>query len=88
MTVDGPVDVRIPEGTQPGQRLRLRGRGAVRLGTGGTAGSGGSGVTGGTGQRGDAVVAVQVRVKGPVSQKERELLEEIRRLRDDGEGKR
>ena len=32
-TVDGKMDVKIPAGTQPEQKLRLRGKGVPKLGT-------------------------------------------------------
>jgi molecular chaperone DnaJ len=66
-TLDGEEVLRIPPGTQPGTVLRLRGRGAPRLGGRG---------------RGDLLVHVQVEVPTRLSARERQLLEELARLRE------
>lgn len=66
-TVDGVVDVQLPPGTQPGQKLRIRGAGSPR--TGGSAK-----------QRGDAVVTVKVAVPTALSPEERALFEQLRAL--------
>ena len=60
-TVDGPAVVRVPAGTQPETRLRLRGRGFPP--------PGGS-------RRGDEIVTVHVDIPRSLSARERELLEE------------
>lgn len=60
-TVDGPVEVTIPHGTQPGTVLRLKGRGVPRLN--------GSG-------RGDHFVEVVVKIPERLSKGQRKALEE------------
>lgn len=61
--LDGAVSIRIPPGTQTGQKLRIRGRGLpLRDGT-----------------RGDLIVVIQVVVPGQVSTSERELWERLAR---------
>lgn len=64
-TVDGKVDVKIPPGTQPDQKLRIRGKGAPKLGSS---------------IRGDNVITVKVKIPTSVSGKERELIEQIAEL--------
>ena len=64
-TVDGKMDVKIPSGTQPEQKLRLRGKGVPKLGTD---------------TRGDAFITVKVKIPTNVSGKEKELIEEIQNL--------
>lgn len=61
-TVHGNVELRIPEGTQPGQKFRLKGKGvnSARLG------------------QGDQFVEVKVEIPKHVSKREKELYEEIR----------
>jgi molecular chaperone DnaJ len=58
-TLDGPEELRIPEGTQPGDVLRLQGRGIPRL-----QGPG----------RGDQIVVVEVRIPTSLSMEQEELL--------------
>lgn len=60
-TVHGKVDLKIPEGTQPGQRFRLKGKGIQS-------------------QRvaGDEFVEIKVQIPRKISDKERELYEQIR----------
>ena len=62
-TLEGPVSIKIPPGTQNGQRLRVRGRGLPQRG----------------GTRGDLLVAVRVEVPKTTSDKERELWEQLAR---------
>lgn len=62
-TVDGKLDVKIPSGTQPEQKLRLRGKGAPKLGNADV--------------RGDAFITVKVKIPSNVSGKEKELIEQI-----------
>ena len=64
-TVDGKIDVSIPTGTQPEQKLRLRGKGVTKLGTD---------------TRGDQFITVKVKIPTSVSGKEKELIESIRDL--------
>jgi molecular chaperone DnaJ len=67
-TLDGPYDVRIPAGTQPDQKLRLKGKGATKLGTT---------------MRGDSFVTVKVTVPtaSAVTAEEKSLLEQLAELR-------
>jgi molecular chaperone DnaJ len=64
-TFDGPARVKIPPGTQSGQRLRLRGRGfpSVR-----------------DGRRGDLVVEVKVMLPKLLDERSKELLREFGRI--------
>jgi molecular chaperone DnaJ len=61
-TLDEPVTVRVPAGSNSGKTLRLRGRGAPRQG-------------GGTG---DLLVRIEVEVPAKLSRDEKRLLEEFR----------
>jgi curved DNA-binding protein len=60
-TIEGPVRMKIPPGTQGGQRFRLRGRG----------------LPGSTGSRGDLYVEVQIQIPRKISDRERELWSEL-----------
>ena len=62
-TLEAPVNIKIPPGTQNGQRLRVRGRGLPLR----------------AGARGDLLVAVRVEVPATVSEKERGLWEQLAR---------
>ena len=63
-SVDGPVKVRIPPGTQAGQRLRVTGRGA----------------TGMSGHRGDLCLEVRLTLPPLVDERSKELMRELARL--------
>lgn len=63
-TIDGPVKIRVPAGTQPNTLIRLSGRGVKRIRGGG---------------RGDHYVKVKVTVPKKLSHKQKELLEELQR---------
>jgi len=63
-TLDGPVKMRIPEGTQPGRVFRIRGRGVPQA-------------SGKTSPRGDHLVHVQVEVPTELTARQRELIEEL-----------
>jgi molecular chaperone DnaJ len=64
-TIDGPSTIRISPGTQSGQRLRLRGKGAPSL----------------RGEaRGDEFVEVQVMVPRVADERSKEILRELARL--------
>jgi molecular chaperone DnaJ len=65
-TLDGPVAVKVPPGTQPDAQLRLRGKGLPRFGGKG---------------RGDLYVRLRLRVPQRLSSEERELYERLRALR-------
>ncbi len=62
-TLEGPVNIKVPAGTQHGQRLRVRGRGLPKRG----------------GERGDLFVRVLVQTPREVSGREKELWEELAR---------
>jgi len=61
-TIDKPVKIRIPAGTQPGTLIRLRGQGVPHVRGGG---------------RGDAYVKVQLKIPTHVTHEQRELLEKL-----------
>lgn len=65
-TLDGKMDVKIPVGTQPEQKLRLRGKGIPKLGA--------------SDVRGDAYITVKVKIPTGISGKEKELVEQIDKL--------
>jgi curved DNA-binding protein len=62
-TLDGRVNIKIPSGTQSGQKLRVRGRGLPTRG----------------GTRGDLMVITQIAVPARVSDAERKLWEQLAR---------
>nr|QRG27097.1 heat shock protein 40 [Scrippsiella trochoidea] len=63
-TVDGVEEMEVPAGTQPDSRLRLCGHGVPKLGR--------------RGERGDHIVSVKVEVPQKLSEKQRELAEQLR----------
>jgi DnaJ-class molecular chaperone len=65
-TIDGRSLLRIPPGTNSGQKLRLREKGVPSLRRGG--------------QRGDQYVELQVHVPKPVDERVREILKELERI--------
>lgn len=62
-TLDGTVSLKVPPGTQPGQKLRLKGRGAEKD----------------DGTRGDHYVTVDVKVPKRLNERQRQLLREFKR---------
>jgi molecular chaperone DnaJ len=66
-TFDGPVKLRIPPGTQGGQRFRLSGRGA----------------TGANGTRGDLVAEVRLALPSMVDERSKELMREFGRINNE-----
>lgn len=73
-TVDGPVDLRIPAGTQPGTTLVMAKRGVPRLGQ--------------DNLRGDHQVYVRVTIPQRLGKEETKLVEELRQLQDSKSNKR
>jgi curved DNA-binding protein len=61
--LDGPVKIKIPAGTQGGQKLRVRGRGLPQR----------------AGARGDLIVVTQIAVPSKVSDAEKKLWEQLKR---------
>lgn len=64
-TIDGPVKIRIPSGTQPGTQIRLRGKGIKHVS--------------GHGQ-GDHYVIIRVKVPNKLSRDQKRLLEELEEI--------
>jgi DnaJ-class molecular chaperone len=65
-TLDGPVKMRVPEGTQPGRVFRIRGRGIPQA-------------AGRNAPRGDHLVRIQIQVPTELTARQRELIEELAR---------
>jgi len=65
-TLDGPVKMKIPEGTQPGRVFRIRGRGIPQA-------------SGKNAPRGDHLVHVQIEVPTELTPRQRQLIEELAR---------
>jgi DnaJ-class molecular chaperone len=72
-TLDGPVKMRIPEGTQPGRIFRIRGRGIPQA-------------AGKNAPRGDHLVHVQVEIPTELTPRQKQLIEELARERNEGAG--
>ncbi len=66
-TLEGDVRLKIPPGTQGGQKFRLRGRGMPT----------------GAGGRGDLYVAVQIYIPKKITERERKLWQELAKLHGD-----
>jgi molecular chaperone DnaJ len=66
-TLDGPVKMRIPGGTQPGRVFRIRGRGIPQA-------------SGKTAPRGDHLVQLQLEVPTELTARQRELIEELAQI--------
>jgi molecular chaperone DnaJ len=64
-TPDGPISLKVPAGAQPGKLLKVKGRGAPKLKGGG---------------KGDLLARLKLNVPQKVSKRERELLEELRKV--------
>jgi DnaJ-class molecular chaperone len=63
-TPEGTVSLKIPSGSEDGKLIRIKGRGAPKIG--------GSG-------KGDVLARVRIQVPKRVNKKERELLEELQK---------
>jgi molecular chaperone DnaJ len=72
-TLDGVERLELEPGTESGSMIRLRGQGVPNLGRRG---------------RGDLFVTIQVRTPRELKKDERELLEQLGKLRGEGSGKR
>ncbi|HBL57173.1 MAG TPA: molecular chaperone DnaJ [Cyanobacteria bacterium UBA8803] len=72
-TVDGPVELKIPPGTQPNTVLTLENHGVPKLGN--------------PVSRGDHLITVAIEIPTRLSPEERELLEKLAKLRGDRTGK-
>ena len=66
-TLNGRVQMRVPAGTQSGQKIRLSGRGAPKT----------------KGGAGDQYVTIKVAVPKELSERERELIQELAQLRSE-----
>ena len=71
-TIDGPVELRVPPGTQPGARLRIRGRGIPLLGR--------------PTARGDLLVEIRLEVPPHVDGEEEELVRRLAVVRGEAVG--
>jgi len=67
-TLDGPVRLRVPPGTQSGQRLRLHGRGVPSMRGG---------------EAGDLIVEIRLVLPLPLDERSKELLREFGRINGD-----
>jgi len=67
-TFDGPEDVRVPRGTQPGEVFRLRGRGVPQVGSR---------------SRGDILVEVDAAIPTELGDEEEELMRRLAELREE-----
>jgi molecular chaperone DnaJ len=72
-TVDGPEELLIPAGAQPGTVLRLESKGVPRLGN--------------PVSRGDHLITISVDIPTRITPEERDLLEKLAKLRGDRVGK-
>jgi DnaJ-class molecular chaperone len=64
-TLDGPIGIKVPAGSRPGRVFRLRGHGLPRLELGG---------------RGDLLASLAVDLPAKLTDREREIFEELKRL--------
>ena len=63
-TLEGPADLKIPKGTQPGQIFQFKGKGIPSLHGAG---------------KGDQYIRAMVEIPGKLSRKQRDLLEDFQR---------
>jgi curved DNA-binding protein len=74
-TLEGLVDMKLPQGTQSGQKLRLKGKGLPKRGKGGESGE----------NFGDLFVRVAIAIPRRLTEKQKELWEELARLENEKE---
>lgn len=72
-TLNGPVSLKVPAGTQSGKTFRLRGKGAPRAGRSGS---------------GDLMVTVRVDVPSKLSREEKDLLRRLQEVQQDSPRRR
>jgi len=72
-TVDGPVELKIPPGTQPNTVLTLENNGVPKLGN--------------PVSRGDHLITIQIDIPTRITAEERELLEKLAKIKGDRTGK-
>ncbi|MEQ8542191.1 MAG: molecular chaperone DnaJ [Coleofasciculus sp. D1-CHI-01] len=72
-TVDGPVELKIPPGTQPNTVLTLENNGVPKLGN--------------PVSRGDHLITIQIDIPSRITAEERELLEKLAKIKGDRTGK-
>jgi len=72
-TVDGPVEMKIPQGTQPNTVMKLENRGVPRLGN--------------PVSRGDHMITILVDIPTKITPDERELLEGLAKIKGERSGK-
>ena len=69
-TLDGPIEVTIPEGVSINEILRVRGKGVP---------IGGASPTSGRGKRGDLLIKLNIKLPNKLSRKSREIIEELKK---------
>jgi molecular chaperone DnaJ len=67
-TLDGQEEIKVPAGTQPGTRMRMKGRGVPKLGR--------------PGERGDHYITMKVEVPLQLSDEQRLKFKELRELQE------
>lgn len=72
-TVDGPVELLIPPGTQPNTVMKLESHGVPRLGN--------------PVSRGDHMITISIEIPTKITTEERELLEKLAKIKGDRTGK-
>jgi molecular chaperone DnaJ len=65
-TIDGQAEIKVPAGTQPETRMRIRGRGVPKLGK--------------PNERGDHYITMKVEVPRTLNDKQKELVAELKEL--------